>query len=205
MAKLAGALGVVLGCAAFTLFARHFEGYFPLAEKITLEYELVRQKPDGSIEKGRLFVTNLAPMRLANKTVVPRRYDLKMQDGLKQSYSIFFHNDQEGILFFGFQTDKEAQPQVASPPYYYLKNPLKVGASWGEGDSPKGKVESLSEAVTVPAGTFTNCLRIKITFPPNKPLAEGLFWYGEKVGIVKSAYLYRNALKEEFRLVSIKE
>ncbi len=203
--KLAGVLAAALAVAGFTLFEKHFENYFPLQEKMTLEYALTRSRADGSKEEGKLFVTNLAPSKLENMTVVPRRYEIKIQDTLKQSYSVFFHNDKDGLLFFAIQTEKESQPQLITPPFYYLKNPLKTGAAWGGGDTPRGSVESVGETVTVPAGTFKGCVRVKLTFPPDKPLAEGTFWYGEKVGIVKSTYVYRNAMKEEFRLVSVKE
>lgn len=203
--RLAGILAAALGVAGFTLFEKHFENYFPLQEKMTLEYALTRLKADGAKEEGKLFVTNLAPTKLENKTVVPRRYEMKVQDTLKQSYAVFFHNDKDGMLFFAIQTDKEAKPQLFTPPFYYLKNPLKPGAAWGGGDTPRGTVESIDETVTVPAGTFKGCLRVKLTFPPDKPLAEGIFWYGERVGIVKSTYTYRNAVKEEFRLVAVKE
>ncbi len=202
--RLAGILAAALGLAGFTLFEKHYENYFPLTEKMTLEYALTRTNPDGVQETGKMFVTNLAPTRLENKTVVPRRYEMKIQEG-RQSYSVFFHNDRDGILFFANKTEKEAQPQPATPPFYYLKSPLKPGASWGGGDSPRGLVESVAETVTVPAGTFKGCVRVKLTFPPGKPLAEGIFWYGEKVGIVKSVNLYRNGQKEEFHLISVKD
>lgn len=201
----AGSVGLVLFIlAGFTLGTRHFENYFPLQEKVTWEYAVSRTRPGGTPEEGRLTVTNLALARVEQRPVTPRRYVLTLGP-TKQSYTVFFHNDREGMLFFAVQTEKEAQPRVAEPPFYYLKNPLSPGASWGKEKEPQGRVESVRETVHVPAGTFRDCVVVKITFPPGKPLKEGKIWYGEQVGIVQSEFRYHDGLTETFRLVKFKE
>lgn len=200
-----GVLGALLvAVAGFTLGTRHYENYFPLEERTTWEYAVSRSRPGGTPEEGRLAVTNLAPTRVDNRPVTPRRYVLTLGP-TRQSYTVFFHNDREGMLFYALQTEKEAQPRVAEPPFYYLKNPLSPGASWGKEKEPQGRVESVRETVHVPAGTFRDCVRVKITFPPGKPLKEGQFWYAERVGIVQSEFHYHDGLTEIFRLTAMKE
>jgi hypothetical protein len=57
----------------------------------------------------------------------------------------------------------------------------------------------------VPAGTFKNCVKVKISYPPTLPMREGFFWFAEKVGIVQSAYIYKDSLKEDFQLLAMTE
>lgn len=203
--QVAGVLTAGLALAGFTLFEKHFDNYFPLQEKLSLEYVVIRLKPDGVREEGTLKVTNQAAAKWEGKPVVPRSYEIRIGQGAPEKYVAYFQNDREGILFVALQPGKADKPQAITPPFYYLKGPLKPGTTWGGGDGPRGSVEHAAETVTVPAGTFKGCVRVKLTYPEGKPLKEGIFWYAEKVGIVKSSYLYHNSLKEEFRLTAVKE
>jgi hypothetical protein len=190
--------------AGFTLGTRHYENFFPLQEKTTWEYAVSRSRPGGTPEEGRLTVTNLALTRINQRPVTPRRYEIAVGPA-RQRYTVFFHNDREGMLFYALQTEKDPQPRVAEPPFYYLRNPLTPGAVWGGEDGPTGRVESVRETVGVPAGTFRDCVVVTLTFPPGKPLKEGRIWYAERVGIVQSRFQYHDGLTETFRLVAVRE
>jgi len=202
----AGALGVLLAAVAgFTLGTRHYENFFPLQEKTTWEYAVSRTRPGGAAEKGKLTVTNLARTRVENQSTVPRQYEISFGGAAPKKYTVFFHNDGDGLLFYAVQTEKDAAPQMARPPFYYLKNPLNPGTVWGGEGSPRGRVEGVRETVRVPAGTFRDCVRVKLSFPPGKPLSEGEIWYAERVGIVKSIFRYHDGLTEEFLLTAMRE
>jgi len=195
---------VVIGVTGFRFATKHSENYFPLEAGISLEYDFKRTKGELQ-EKGKVTVTNLAARKLQDKMVVPRKYDMKKEQGGNQAYLAFFYNDKEGVQFFAVQAEKESDPKLMSPPFYYIKNPLETGTTWGSGDSPRGRIESVSESITVPAGTFKNCVKVNLTFPQTMPMQEATFWFAERIGIIKSIYRYKDAREEQFQLTAIKE
>uniref|UniRef100_A0A7V4G953 DUF3108 domain-containing protein n=1 Tax=Desulfobacca acetoxidans TaxID=60893 RepID=A0A7V4G953_9BACT len=195
------AVGLLL--TAF-IFEKHFENYFPLEEGKVLEYSFTSAKDGNVVEKAKVTVTNLAPKTLDNKTVIPRKYEKVTQKGDKQTYTGFFLNDKEGVLFWAVQGDKDDQPKPLPQKIYYLKNPLKVAATWGGGEAPKGSIESTDEKVAVAAGSFSGCVRVKIAYPENMPLKESLYWFAENVGIIKSSYTYKNGVQEQFELLAVR-
>ncbi len=191
------ALASILLSGGFIFGTKHFDNYFPLQEGQSLEYEVKRSKDGAVVEQVKEKVTNLAEQTLEGKRVVPRKYDIG-----GKTFLAFFNRDTEGIMFMATKGEKDAKPNLLPHPFYYIKNPLEVGASWGKGDGPKGRIDSVSETVTVPAGTFRKCVKVKITYPGSMPMSEGTLWFAEKVGIVKSTYVYKNAMKEEFQLLA---
>lgn len=67
-----------------------------------------------------------------------------------------------------------------------LKLPLEVGSSWvSEEDSYE--IFSINSTVQVPAGTFTDCVVIKITYKDSGNTS--FIYYKQGVGMVKSDYL----------------
>jgi hypothetical protein len=195
-------LAGVLATTAF-IFEKHFENYFPLDEGRVLTYGYTRSKDSSMQEKAKITVSNQAAKTLEGKTVSPRKYEKISEKGEKQNYTVFFHNDKEGILMAAIQGEKEDQPKSLPQKIYYLKNPLKVGTTWGGGDSPQGVVESLSEKVAVPAGTFEGCIKVKLTYPHNMPVKDAVLWFAERVGIIKSVYVYKDGMREEFQALSL--
>lgn len=200
-----GALTAVIFAGGFIFTGRHFENYFPLQEGLSLEYNVKRSKDGEIVEQAKEKVTNLAAKTLEGKKVVPRKYEVKDEKNVEKTFMGFFHKDNEGVMLWATQAEKDGQPNLLSTPFYYVKNPLEVGTVWGSGEGPKGAIESISETVTVPAGTFKKCVKVKITYPPNMAMSEGFFWFAERIGIVKSSYVYKNSMKEEFQLLSIQE
>lgn len=197
-------LSVLFIVCAFKFATRHVDNYFPLEAGVTLEYEYLRTKGEQK-EKGRLQVTNLPPETLEDRKVVPRKYEMHKGTGAPQTYVAYFHPNGNGIWFWALKTDKDPRPQILPQPFYYVKNPLESGSTWGEAAGPRGRLESISETLTVPAGSFKNCLKVKVTFPADKPLEEATLWFAEKVGIIKSLYRYRDGTEELFRLTGITE
>ena len=93
-----------------------------------------------------------------------------MIDIRQQSSFSFFASDDTGVYECARQSVDDVEPKMLSWPEYYLKYPLKVGASWDGGREAALKnaiipttttIESLDETVTVPAGTFQHCVKTK--------------------------------------------
>lgn len=183
----------------FKIFGKHMENFFPLDEGRSWIYDFTRTKGSQTVEKGKVTITNLAAKVIEGKNAVPRKYEYSN----KRVFQVFFQNDTQGILFIATKGEKDSEPKPFAAPFYYIKNPLETGASWGGGQVPQGTVQSTTERVTVPAGEFKNCVQVKLTYPPNMAMAEATIWFAEKVGIVKSSYRHRDGLEEQFQLTSM--
>jgi len=91
----------------------------------------------------------------------------------KVEYFQFFIEDGSGIYQFAVQSPFDPEPKVCESPLYLIKFPVKAGTSWegrgetflttitGKSVNLKCTIESIDDVVTVPAGIFKNCLRIK--------------------------------------------
>jgi len=177
------------------------EPYYPLKEGMVWEYQITR-KGLGDIGGGTSIWTRkaLAPRKLNDKKVVP----LQDQNG----YLVFVIEDDIGVGNYARQNISDIEPRTLQPIDYFIKYPLKTVAT----DQKKSNtilleravdvdltvtIETLSDTVTVPAGTFENCLRIKywgkkterIAFPIESTAIieiEGFDWYAKNVGGIKA-------------------
>ena len=177
--------------------------YYPLQEGVTYVYKLSMKK-SGVGSSFKIIVKNLPARQLNGKKVIPQQVNM---DG--NSTLTFIVHDKTGIYEYARQGSGETNPKVHSVPEYYLKEPLKPGATWRiESKTSLLKVQdnisleytilSFSEVITVPAGTFNNCIRIKASgnktkyaFTLNRQVpikAERHIWYAPGVGIVKLIY-----------------
>jgi hypothetical protein len=90
------------------------------------------------------------------------------------------------------------------PPWFWLKNPLNVGAKWSisPDGAVKGKVLSLTANVTVPVGTFGNCLQVQQTWthPSGNQIAQ--VWYAPNKGEVKSEWREGGVLTDKTELTA---
>lgn len=152
----------------------------------------------------KIVVKNLPERQLNGEKVIPQQVDMDGNITLT-----FIVNDKTGIYEYARQGSGEAGPKIHSVPEYYLKEPLKPGAGWRiesktsllkvqDNINLEYKILSLSEDITVPAGTFNNCIRIKASgnkskyaFTLNRRVqikSERHIWYAPEVGIVKLIY-----------------
>lgn len=171
-----------LGCCAAA------ESYYPLKEGMTWRYQ-------SSL--GTLTVTNLAPRELAGKTVTPQQVGKDL---------MFVVDDDTGIYDFAQQSSADREPQVLSAPYYqYLQKPVALGTNWEDKSQtalfPKTvsvlrrcTIDMVDDVVTVPAGTFKNCVRVKCAGSVLVPVesrgvaevrVETYNWYAPGVGRVR--------------------
>ena len=186
------------------IFEKHIDNFFPMEEGRKFEYSYTRAKDNAIIEKAAVTVTNNPKRTWEQKTVMPRTYEKLNDKKEKQVHTVFFHNDGEGIMMVAFQGEKDGQPKALPHKLAYLRSPLKVGNRWGGGDDPQGVIDSLSDKVAVPAGTFDGCIKVKLTYPSNLPVQEAFLWFAENVGVVKSLHRYRDGSREEFELKAVK-
>jgi hypothetical protein len=183
--------------------------YFPLNKgwswtyRVTTEYS----REDESNQKW-ITINNLGEEIFSDKSYFVRRTDTGID---------YYHNfDEQGIFREGLRTLVESSPRLDRDRRYILKSPLNIGTEWREISRPllmlrvypyrarAGKsaqvpmiyrIVSMAETVTVPAGTFENCIQV---------VAEGSFvtytdaisgeteipmyiqeWYAPGVGLVK--------------------
>ena len=156
-------IAVFLGIGVLVLLsacARRPLDYYPLEEGYTWTYQ------DAGSEKFRT-VENFAPRKMDDQRVVPQ----KITSGESVSF-LFAGRDRDGIYEYAFQDAGDAEPSPREEREWILKGPLKKDAAW-EGETSltllmenipyriSYTVESLEETVTVPAGTFENCLKVR--------------------------------------------
>lgn len=114
--------------------------------------------------------------------------------------------DGTGVYRFTKQNSNDLDPQALPSFEYYIKAPFVVGTTWttiGETAFLQQKVkvnlthtiDSVSADVSVAAGTYSKCLRVKSTAKATHPLGdpfgsaqvsvERYSWYAPGVGLVK--------------------
>jgi hypothetical protein len=162
--------------------------YYPLKPGLTWTYNVSSDKS----ETRKIVVTNLPAKEINGISVTPRKWD---KSGLV-SYSLMA-TDNMGIYRYAEQKDEDAEPVPIKPKSYSLRDPVATGTTW-EITSKMGEAEltvnltidSIIETVTVPAGTFKDCAKIKHKGGSQKEDAgfslEAYEWYAPEVGLVKS-------------------
>ncbi|MCK5134060.1 MAG: hypothetical protein KAR40_18160 [Candidatus Sabulitectum sp.] len=72
----------------------------------------------------------------------------------------------------------------------FVPFPLQVGATWQFSEEPPmtGEILSLTETVSVPAGTFENCLEMRITWIEAGNTVENVTDFAPNVGRVRNVY-----------------
>ena len=186
------------------------ESYFPLKEGMRWEYNVISDQ--GATKK--LLITNLAPREVSGTKVTPRKWEL---GGV--TFVELMKKDDSGIYRYAEQKGEQAPPSLVTPIECHLKFPIAEGSSWNMpaklGNSTVNvslTIESLSEEVKVPAGTFKDCIKIKQVGENDAGTSVmGYEWYAPKVGVVKSLVTIKQKSKEgpksetrTYQLVSFK-
>jgi len=164
--------------------------YYPENPDMTWEYKITSDKAKAR----KLKITNLAQWTFLDKNVTPRKWE---SEGAT-NYT-FAAEDKSGVYQVAAQKPGESEPKQIQPPIYYLKTPIRAETTWdivqnlGQVDMKLTlTITGLQEKVTVPAGTFQECLRLKESGKSLKALADGATatmesenWYAPHVGWVK--------------------
>jgi|GEM_PF-4111578 len=197
--------------------------YFPLDEGKRWEYQFFLKTGEdrhlGPVSKmsGERILTNFPQRELKGKKVTPQQVEDKVRGSSYISFW-FYIEDQSGVYEFAYQKPGQIQPKIIHD--FIIKYPIKIGNNWQETESSdfepeisilvESTIESISEVVTVPAGTFEGCLKIKtVGFAEKDTSGEWLpkqtvridrewyKWFAPGIGIIKVI------LKEEKTLTGI--
>jgi hypothetical protein len=186
------------------------ESYFPLQEGRRWEYNVVSDQ--GATKK--LLITNQAAREVNGVKVTPRKWELG-----GSTFIEFMKQDETGVYRYAEQKGESAPPSLITPMECHLKFPIAEGSSWNMaakvGNSSVNlslTIESLSDAVKVPAGTFKDCVKVKQVGENDAGTSVmGYEWYAPKVGVVKSLVTIKQKSKEgtksetrTYQLVSFK-
>lgn len=183
--------------------------YFPLNKGWSWTYNSITDY-DGELEtiKKELTITNLGIKKSGKKSFFVRRTSSNID---------YYHNyDESGVFREALRTVVETKPRMDRDKRYVLKLPLEIGTGWREISRPLillrvypytvrvGKdaqvpinyqIESMSETVKVPAGTFENCIKVagegsfktytdSVTGEKEIPMYVEE-WYAPGVGLIK--------------------
>jgi len=186
------------------------ESYFPLKEGMRWEYNVTSDQG----ETKKLLITNLALREVQGTKVTPRKWELG-----GTTFIELMKLEDSGIYRYAEQPGENAPPSLITPMECHLKFPVAQDNSWDMatklGNSTLSislTIESVSDDVKVPAGTFKDCLKIKQVGENDAGTAVmGYEWYAPKVGVVKSMVTIKQKTKEgtksenrTYQLVSFK-
>ncbi len=124
--------------------------------------------------------------------------------GKSKSNLLFYVLDDTGYYEYAEQKSDMPEPKILENPVYEFKTPCFEGKTWqGNQDTfllvRKIKVpalftiEKVDDVVTVPAGTFERCIRIRAYSHVKNSKGtvikfEAFYWYAPDVGYIKSIY-----------------
>lgn len=179
--------------------------YFPLDDGWTWGYRVTIDTPaTGKIEL-RSYVSNLARERVGDATAVPRMF---------HNGRVYRYADQPDGIRRLEHGDSGGEAAPAAPGRYVLMRPIEAGTKWRQRNRtyllrkhffsdetvPVGMefdyvIETTDDVVSVPAGTFTRCVRLRgaaTTMYELSPLignvpveVETLEWFAPDIGLVK--------------------
>ena len=170
------------------------ESYFPLKEGLRWEYNVIS---DQAATK-KLLITNLAPREVNGVKVTPRKWELG-----GSTFIELMKQDESGVYRYAEQKGESAAPSLITPMECHLRFPIAEGSSWNMaakvGNSTVNlslTIESLSDEVKVPGGTFKDCVKVKQAGENDGTSVIGYEWYAPKVGVVKSLVTIKQKSKE---------
>lgn len=183
--------------------SRGSEFYYPLKEGMTWEYKLSLNSEGAYGTKKswtkKVVLINFAPRELEGKDVTPQKRDIE-----GQILFFFFTEDSNGINLFAFQLPEDVEPYINPFPSYAIKYPIQVGTTWDTTQAAilvgcpitlKHTIEKVDEVVTVSAGTFKGCAKVKSIGATKVALGDPMGvanireeyydWFAPGVGLIK--------------------
>jgi len=135
--------------------------YFPLKPGMVWTFRFT----GSSGATGELATNNLAQREVLGFNATPQR-----NSGGDKTYTEFYADDGEGIRHVAIDENDEVESRL-NDHSYVIKLPIAAGTSWREMDrtfdgtvyDATTRIESVNDNVSVPAGTFSGCIRIHST------------------------------------------
>ncbi|HET9939591.1 MAG TPA: hypothetical protein VFR25_00670 [Candidatus Eisenbacteria bacterium] len=186
---------VVIPFAAANFVGAVQNPFLPLVPGTILTY---RQETPEGVEINTVEVTNRTKVILGVTTYVVHD-QVFLEGALSEDTFDWMAPDKDGNVWYFGEDTKELGPPVstqgswvagqngAMPGILMLAHP-KVGNSYVQEDAPgvvadQGKVMDLNATVTVPYGTFTNCIKTQES-TPIEPGDRAFKVYAEGIGTV---------------------
>ena len=174
----------------------------PLGQKATYQVQVRWTSAEKKQTSWQYIAETMEKRTLNDKQVVPRRTEsTNAKTGQQSSTLDYYVLDETGYYRYAEQKEDMVEPKILDSPNYFFKTPFALNASWEEQGNTilmRTKipttyvviVDKIDDIVTVPAGSFENCLRIKfsceVTNSKNQRVnVEGYDWYAPGVGHVK--------------------
>lgn len=192
----------------FSIRCSQASEYFPFQEGSRKEYRTETKQGDQKVVG--LIKTTVMPRKTIDSQVVTVLKDImstiEPSGGSFVSYTFFAEND-DGLRRVAVQDPDETAPRKLKRQEWQFKYPLVVGTSWVnyyEIAVSKDKdsvpmihtIEKMNDVVTVEAGTFQKCMKIRGYFKGNANIGshagnaeitiEIHSWYAPGVGNIKS-------------------
>jgi hypothetical protein len=175
--------------------------HYPLDAGRTWQYRVSVVNESGGVVTDTAIVANLPEKEVLGRRGTPQRSQVFGKTVVR-----FLAATSAGVVEFAQQAGGMA-PVATDPPDYILKASIAPGTNWRSvwrstrDDSAVSlqTVKTISrtrETVMVPAGTFAECLRVKIAGKAQVALPAGLAtievsgdeWYARDVGFIKGAF-----------------
>lgn len=111
---------------------------------------------------------------------------------LGQVYSVTADAIIQTLSLEEFYADQSLLSEKANRHQILLKTPLKAGTVWQDGQD-KREIISIDETVQVPAGSFRNVVKIKITsLDPQQQQHQRLEYYAPHTGLIMREFMADN-------------
>jgi len=149
--------------------------YYPLAVGNQWEYEGVGNEFASYTQKVLYSKGN--------------KYQVMIDNGGTVSANIYVLNDESLVRIYSeaeVYDEKNVLDQEGNMEDIIIKAPIEVGTKW-ESQGNSCEITDVDATVTVPAGTFDNCLVVKVTYKESGAYSN--FYYCKGVGLVKSEYI----------------
>lgn len=151
------------------------ETYYPLAVGNEWVYEGIGNEYAAYTQKVAYSKDNKYQVMIDNGGTVSANIYVLNEDSLVRTYSEAEVYDDKNIL-----DEKENMEDII------IKAPIEVGTKW-ESQGNQCEITDIDAAVTVPAGTFDDCIVIKVTYKESGAFSN--IYYCKGVGLVKSEYI----------------
>ena len=206
--KLILRTALVISCSSLFACTNPQEGntYFPLQKNLVWKYQ-VETKYNNETIKDTLSITSLGKQMVGGKSYYIRR--------TSSGIDYYINFDDQGVYREAKRTMVEIKPRPDPEKRFIFKFPLQPDTNWRQVSQPlvllyvfpfrqrltgiqipmSYHIDSLDAEVTVPAGTFKNCLKITgegfteiFTDSINgfyKIPIEVEEWYAPDIGLVK--------------------
>ena len=174
--------------------------YYPLDPGFTWQYR-VSLNEGHDLTSTRAEIVNMEETHLLGRRTVPQRSEMFGQILIR-----FLAIDGRGVFEYAQQVGDSA-PTGTEAPNYVLRAPVADGTTWSSNwqtvkdgrrlSVPTVKaIAAVNETVMVPAGTFADCLRLRITGKvdvnlrsgPSTIDVQGDEWYAPGVGFIKGTF-----------------